>query len=93
MQQPPGSDKKAVGFMVSTTTGKGEGKGAEEQIPWQLTTALSQGKSWLARACMLRPGMVLRDCVWLTDTHILSFSPTHLYVDSKQRPHKEQTGR
>ncbi len=42
---------------------------------------------------MLCPGMVLRDCVWLTDTHTLPFSPTHLYVHSEQRPHKEQTGR
>jgi hypothetical protein len=35
--------------------------------------------------------MVLRDCVWLTDKHTLPFSPTHLYVHSEQRPHKEQT--
>jgi hypothetical protein len=78
--------------MVPTTTGTGGDKGAEEQVPWQLTTALSQGKSWLVlvRACTLRPGMVLRDCVWLTDTHTPPFSPTHLYGHSEQSPHKEQ---
>ena len=46
------------GLSVITTCGKGGDKGAEEQVPWQLTTALSQGKSWLTRACTLCPGMV-----------------------------------
>ncbi len=67
-----------MGFMVSTTTGKGGGKGAEEQT-FPGLTILDRGERLRIRACCLCPGMVLRDCVWLTGTHTFPFSPTHPY--------------
>ncbi len=78
---------------VSTTTDNGEKGGVKrlkDNVPWRLL-GLEMGKSWLTRACRLCPGMVLRDCVWLTDTHTLSPSVQLTCTSTaKQRPHKEQ---
>ncbi len=80
--------------MVSTTTGnRGEVKRLKDNVPWRLL-GLEPGKSWVTRACRLCPGMVLRDCVWLTDTRTRPFSPTHLYVHSEtEATQRTETGR
>jgi hypothetical protein len=43
----------------------------------------------------LRSGMVLRDCVWLTDSHTLPFSPTHPYghrtTEATQRASRQRS--
>ena len=98
MQQPSTSNSDKNGRWVhgldhKTTTGKGGGKGVEEQVPWQLTTALSQGKSWRVRACTLSPGTVLRDCVCLTE-HTLSPSVRLTRTATENRDYtKNKTGR
>jgi hypothetical protein len=82
--------KRPLWFMVSTNNGdRGKVRGLKNNVPWRLL-GLEPGKSWLTRACALRPGTVLRDCVCLTGTHTLPFSPTHPYNRREQRPHKEQ---
>jgi hypothetical protein len=70
--------------------GQGEGKKAEEQTPWRLL-GLRPGIV-LRLACSLRPGTVLRDCVYLTleHTHSPSVRLTRTAAEAeKQRPHKE----
>ncbi len=69
--------KRPLWFMVSTNKGdRGEVRMLKNNVPWR-SLGLEPGKSWLTRACALRPGTVLRNRVCLTETHTLPFSPTH----------------
>jgi hypothetical protein len=90
MQRPHDKGERAVGFMVSTTTGTGGGgKGAEEQVSLALL-ALAGGRA-PQRACCLCPGMVLRDvCGIPTRTLSPSVQLTHTSTE-QQRQHREQT--
>ena len=78
--------------MVSTTTGTGGGKGAEEQGRSLALLALAGGRA-PQRACCLCPGMVLRDVCGLPTRTLSPSVQLTRTITGQQRQHREQAGR
>ncbi len=93
MQRPHDKGEKAVGFMVSTTTGTGGGvNGLKNKLPGPYL-ALIRVRRTARRACVSAFGYGLdRVCLGSTKAHLTSVQLTRTAAE-KQRQHREQTGR